>query len=694
MLLRMRSWVSLIIVLLVGILLLALPNDLRQAQAALSEAAPSGWGDEGIKEVGVEWINDFPGTDGDRSHWDESCDGLWNGLTNAGWTSRFHYTDWSAWESDFTNSDSGGSENTYVDSVDIAMLCTHGSGAWDSFWSQDLSSVYFGSTHNDNHLSPGEAYNSYGDKDLEFLAFDSCSVLSDGGPAPYYNRGYWAATMNGLHLLLGFNNTMYVWAPGDGAYWTLFMQGFFWLPTYNVTQAWFQAVDYNQPSVTCARVLAEIQDNYNDHLYGYGYLGSDPPLDNTYWYWDHCSSDLKKVGEMFDSELKAETLEAVPIFKVVPRTVDEDYVRQRISPAFFEGGYMGEIGQDDLFFYIADYTDGMTVTLQVAKNTGGFNYRNLARLWVPPETPPELPDEGRAVGLVEAWFKNQGEGLPGIWERSTYQYMIESLVEDMRYTPGVQYVDRSLLASIDADVYLNYGRTVSGPVKTVNGTQMADYQVVGPGSQLKIYLTGYDSPVGAQGGTRDVEAAGTIELLPVDVVWQMFLDNHNLAIPEVPYIADTITYKAVDFGYYELPLTQEQQYLIPVYIYLADFSLNGQPVASDVVIYVPAAEAFMPPIVTISDPLDGSTFSPDTLIQFKGSATGGTSPYTFVWSSSNDGVLGSGDTVEAPLTTALKGGSLFKHIIELQVTDANGLTGTATIEVYINGETLLPFVVK
>ena len=102
----------------------------------------------------------------------------------------------------------------------------------------------------------------------------------------------------------------------------------------------------------------------------------------------------------------------------------------------------------------------------------------------------------------------------------------------------------------------------------------------------------------------------------------------------------------------------------------------------------------MPPTVTISDPLDGSTFSPDTPITFKGAAQGGTSPYTFVWSSSNDGVLGSGDTVVAPLTTALKGGSLFKHIIELQVTDANGLTGTATIEVYINGETLLPFVVK
>ena len=52
------------------------------------------------------------------------------------------------------------------------------------------------------YATPGEAYKSYGDYNLEWLAVFACSVLSDGGPAPYYNRGYWASTMDGLHLLL------------------------------------------------------------------------------------------------------------------------------------------------------------------------------------------------------------------------------------------------------------------------------------------------------------------------------------------------------------------------------------------------------------------------------------------------------------------------------------------------------------
>src|SRR4030042_637790 len=66
-----------------------------------SSPGPLGWGEEGIKEVGVEWINDFPGTADDRSHWDESCDGLWNKLRDAGWTGRFRWTDWNAWEQEW-----------------------------------------------------------------------------------------------------------------------------------------------------------------------------------------------------------------------------------------------------------------------------------------------------------------------------------------------------------------------------------------------------------------------------------------------------------------------------------------------------------------------------------------------------------------------------------------------------------------
>ena len=697
---RMRFWAGLVIVLALTILALALPADSRLVQAARSdpEAAPSGSGDDGKLEVGVEWINDFPGTGDDRGAWDDSCDGLYYGLTGAGWTGNFYWTDWNAWKSDFVDESNGGEEDTYVDSVDIAMVCTHGSWTHDSFWDQNLTSVFFGSSEPDQHLLPGDAYRSYGDKDLEWLAFDSCSVLNEFGPSPYYNRGYWATTMNGLHLLLGFKNTMYVWAPGDGFYWSLFMKGYsFWLPSYTVTQAWFQAVDYNQPTVTCARVLAEAAANYNDYLHGYGYVTSDPTLDGTYWYWDHCSSGAKAVEEQFDSGLDASTLVAVPVFQVDQRMVNEDYVRQRIAPAFFGDVYTETIGEDGLFFYIVDYSGGMTTTLQIAKASGGFNFRRLDQLWVAPTVPPQLPSEEEAYLLMEQWFMQSGEGLPGVWYRSMHHFSIESLVEDMRLMPGqAQAAFQPQLETIPADAYLTYDRVVSGLAHTTSGSQVVDYQVVGPGSELKIYLGDGGEIIGLQGGTRDViyTSEATVELLDVDTAWQMFLENHNIAIPEVPYPADVITYSQVDFGYYELPITQFQGELIPVYIFLADFFLEGNQIAEDVVVYVPAAMEYMPPTVTITSPVSGDRFSPGQAIFFNSEVIGGKPPYTFEWKSDHDGVLGMDASIISGLTTSVKGGQLSKHIISLQVIDANGMLSSASIEVYINGLTLLPFVMK
>ena len=89
------------------------------------------------------------------------------------------------------------------------------STAWDPLWGRTNQSVYFGSTHDDNHLVPGDAYRSYGNKELEWICFDSCSTLAD--------RSYWYTAFDGLHLILGFANTMYVISYGDGRKWGEYM---------------------------------------------------------------------------------------------------------------------------------------------------------------------------------------------------------------------------------------------------------------------------------------------------------------------------------------------------------------------------------------------------------------------------------------------------------------------------------------
>ena len=114
------------------------------------------------------------------------------------------------------------------------------------------------------------SYRALGDDDLEWLAWDSCSVLDDRSAA------YWYTTFDGLHLMLGFANTMYVVYPGDGGAWGDQMQKKGWWifghGAKTVTQAWFTSTDDQQPSGVRARVLAETLDNYNDYIWGQGYV--------------------------------------------------------------------------------------------------------------------------------------------------------------------------------------------------------------------------------------------------------------------------------------------------------------------------------------------------------------------------------------------------------------------------------------
>ena len=685
---KLPAVVSLIVVLLVMGVRWGSAQDAAPSTAAIIEPQrPQGWGDEGIKEVGVEWINDFPGTADDRSHWDESCDGLYYGLTSVGWTGRFHWTDWSAYETDFKLASQGGSENSYVDNVDIAMVCTHGAGAYDNYWDKNLSSVYFGSTHADHHLSPGEARYAYGDKDLEYLAFDSCSVLSDGGPAPYYNRGYWSTVMNGLHLLLGFKNTMYVSAPGDGVYWAMFMKGMgWWMPPLTVTQAWFMAVDYNQPTVTCARVLAEEYYNYNEYLHGYGYVGPDPVPNGYYWYWDHCSTGAKAL----EMEGASPSQLALPVFEVQRRLVDENYVLGRIAPAF---SISGTLASDDMFFYLVDVSKGITRTLMVDKITGSFNFRNWGSLWNTPVVTPTLPADVRvARGLADDFFQQSGEALPGVWERNMNPiYEIEELVQEQFLGGSVKQI-----SSIPADGMLTYGRNLSVPELTADGVKLLDYPVVGPGGRLKIYFGDGGEIIGMMGGTREVIITkASVEIIPAEEAWAKYLVDPTLAIPEVPWAASSITYTTAALGYYEMPYLTEQTELIPVWIFNADFYGPAQELlAGDVPVYIPAALEYMPPEVSITEPLTGTLFAPGEMISFTGSVSGGKPPYTYTWSSSLDGVLGDTVTIVASLSGAVKGGDVLYHAIELQVTDANGQIGTAIVLVKVMAPMYLPSIIK
>ena len=82
--------------------------------------AESGQEPTDLLEIGVEYINDYPGWWNDLSKRDDDALGLYNSLGSAGWVKRFAYGNYWAWEEDFKRWSRGGTEWRYVDTVDLA----------------------------------------------------------------------------------------------------------------------------------------------------------------------------------------------------------------------------------------------------------------------------------------------------------------------------------------------------------------------------------------------------------------------------------------------------------------------------------------------------------------------------------------------------------------------------------------------
>jgi hypothetical protein len=634
--------------------------------------------DDQAFDVGIEWINNYPNPYNDVSSNDESCNGLYNAVYTPGSPHNFFYNEENAWAIDYKNQTHGGNENNWVDNVDIAMVCSIGVNG----------SVIFANAGGLS-LSPSEAAWSYGDKDLEWLAFDTSNIFNDN------NWSLWLTTMNGAHLLLGFKNQMYLSNNGDGTLWGQYMNGSpdnSCFPPRSIMQAWFQAVDDLQPINTCARVLAEREDSLNDYLWGKGYVSSDDPVDMYGNVLDHCLSSSGQKTFLVSTN-QPEVL-SMPIVQVIDRVVDVNYVVNTIAPAF---------GIEDITpcFYENRYlinssTGGITLTLQVDAETGSYSFQNLGKLWTTPVITPTLPSELEAASMINYWFNTTpAEGLPAMQYRNpdVYEYSTENIVEATKSGGGM--VNGQVLGQLPVDVSMTYPRSLSVMAGTTDGLQSLDFPMVGAGARMKIYLGDGGEIIGVQGGSRDVQVmSDQVPILDASKVWASFLANHSLALPEVSFVADTITYTMASLAYYEMPYTQHQNDLIPVWDFNTNFYTNGILTDENVHIYVPAALAYLPPQVAILNPEDGATFWAGEPISFEGYINQGTPPYTIQWTSSSDGFLGDTLNLVAALGSEIRSNTVFNPTVSLTVTDANGLTATHTISLAIKPIFWLPLITK
>lgn len=609
---------------------------------------------DAYREVGVWWVNNFSGTINDLDNCDECAEGLYDKLDDEGWTTRYNYGNSSAREIHWD----GSKHDHYVDNCDIVMICTHGSSDYDDGWGKTLTSVVFSDGSTDTDMNPSEAYLLWGDDDLEWAALNCCSVLRNS------TRKYWYRTMDHLHLLCGFTTTAYVnwWGTSQGKRWGKYMIDDGCCDTAeDVTQAWFHATDYCQPHGVTARVIAEHENNYDDYLWGQGSTSSDYSHDGHYWYWDHdaaCKPPLHVSG-----------LDAMTLFRVVDDPMDDNKAKELAQRLGFQDEVA--IGPDGKYGSVAG-----TRKLEIDRN-GGYYFLDLAKLWVLPDEAPSLPLEQEAIAAAEG-FLEAADLLPD--DAGDAEVGTEKVVEmDDTNEDG----EEETLQEIDVMRWVYYPRVIFDGGDT--------FSVVGPGAKTKTYIGDGGAVLGAMGGWRTVEPFMQMNIFPEAEATRL-LGQHGrkICLLGAP-LYDTFEPEYTTLCYFEHQTDVNQMFLVPIYMMMGKFYLNGE-ISHEGSLYVPAAYEFLPPVPTITSLEDGATCSPGDRLNLSADVQFGYGQIAFEWWSDVDGFLGTGPTISARLTVKQHGSELLTNTVKVIATDQKGDRGVAFVTVNVAGDRLDPWV--
>ncbi len=665
----------------------------------LNPAAPAG-ADDSYWDVGAE----YPSADAppwgasaeDRPVHRDSAWNFYNKMRAAGYTGShsFIYGNDLAWETDYKRAALGGSENSWVDNVDIFFVHSHGN--YNN--TTGVGSIWIPWNHTDTSVVPNDCWWSWGDKDVEWIGIKTCLSLKDLG---------WGSCMNGVHIIAGF--TTLSASVEFGGYWADQMLGlqwpFGWLrEPKTVSQAWFTTCDA-RTSGAKARVLAEDWRHFNDKVWGRGGPAYGDVVDNVFYVQDH--NCYKPPARQLDADVFSGA--EVQTYVVDPRNVDQAYAQGIANALGLQGEVQCPAGSTECGLVAS--VGGQTLTLSIETATGGFVLQNLDQLWAgqDPEEPLTLPTEEDAVSLA-ASFLDSHQALPGSSNVNTAEphYLVDTQGQVVRPSPGTAVAaSPQIVDTQGVDVLVAYGRVLPTGVRAADGS-MIEGSTVGPGSATKIYYgaggsaalrtpDGQQLPIGLTAGTRDVTEGPLITTMSDDKAWEAFVADPQLALLSIPLEWDNAVRRDQTFSPgYEQPLNVPQAALIPVWVFTADLYKGNELVGPDATIHVPASTDYYPPSVTIDEPADGSTILAGKWIDLKATASGGYQPFTYEWSSTAQGPLGNQEDIKAfllagPDKPEQAGPS--PVIVSLTVTNGNGQSRTAEVVVNVVGRpTWLPLI--
>jgi hypothetical protein len=645
-------------------------------------AAPSG-ADDSTLDVGAE----FPSADAppwgaseeDRPIHATSAWNFYNKMRAAGYTGShsFIYGNNLAWETDWKRAALGGSENNWVDNVDIMFVHSHGSsgGLWMPW------------DHTDTWVVPNDCASSWGDKDVEWIGIKTCQTLTDVVG--------WATCMNGVHLIAGFITDSD--SVESGGVWADQLLGWQWLGIWlrspkTVTQAWFTMCDDTQPANVTARVIAEDWRHFDDKVWNRGGPVYGDIVDWPKYYRDH--SCYKPPARQVDVD--ALSAAAVNTFVVDPRNVTQAYAQGIANSLGLQGDVQCPPSGTECGLVASQ--GGQTLTLSIPTASGGFTLQNTSQLWTAqnPAAPLTLPTEQAATALAGS-FLDSHMTLPGSGniDKTTAHYVQDTQSE---VTRAAAAGPARILQTQGTDVLVAYGRTLATGVQAAGGA-MIDVGTVGPGSASKVYYGGASTafrgasqeqlPIGLLGGSRDVKAGGTTTTKPPEDSWAAFLADRQLAVNSLPLDWDTAVLVGQTFSYYEQSQDVPQQELIPVWVFTADLYKGAELVGDNSTFYVPANSDYYPPNVTIDAPIADSTVVAGRWVDLQATTIGGFGPFAYEWSSSAQGPLATGDQEDTKamlLGQSDKEGETTPVAITLKVTNQNGQSRTAEVIVNVVGQ--------
>lgn len=631
---------------LITAMLVALMVLVQVPAAAFAQAGPDasdGRINDSIREFGVWWVEDYdpagpggsdlpatrPDALGLRDMLTSTCKfhfiTCWSNWPTPPWTARFVFGNSNAWSTDWRRSQNGGSENIYIDSIDLAYFAGHGSA----------NGIIFGANSpTPRTVTKNDALAAWGDRDLDWIGFAACNVLDN----PISNLQGWGEAMNGVRLIMGFQTVM-----NDVPHGVEF--GRYIRDGYTMTQAWFKAADKLQSQGRVARVLAEQQAYFNDtHANHASFTSVDWPK----YFLTH------PVGSEPARPVSAAQIGGqMPVLQVVPLSLAEAEARvETLSTAFgvdmtqpevegeVQSAALQRVLQEGGVIYAQDGQ------LEMDSDYGLFLHADKGSLWmVEDESETASGEAMMAISQADARaiatnFLAQNNLLPN---DAQFYHVLGTTMTQMNQTTTAE--NEVVIESVDMgelNHQVIFSRIISyTPRSEVTGAevnQSVQFSVMGPGAKLKIYVATSISPSlasevgtaafyqeaieGGMGGYRQVAdlasaeagAIQMVEVMPYEVIEKLFENPSLEKIVSLDYVpiapSELVSREVVSqtLAYWEGPIGFNQGELIPVYALTVNNTMKGAEGEADYDVestsYIPVDPTYMAPLAYISTTVD------------------------------------------------------------------------------------------